>query len=119
METAEDKALQLAYKIVEYCERHLLRHEKENEVTEIVTEAMESFAKEMAVEFLRWYEGEDVNAEYNGELYDEFINPKSITPKDLEDADNTIIKKMKSELGISPTDNAYDLDKTGGHANDV
>ena len=35
---------------------------------------MEQYAKEKAVEFLKWYEGENVNADTNGELYDQF-NP--------------------------------------------
>jgi len=44
--------------------------EKHSDLTGL--ELMEQFAKQQAMEFLAWYEGENVNAEINGELYDDF-----------------------------------------------
>ena len=77
MKTSEEIAVQLSYKIVEYCEHTLSRNQRENQIADLIQEQMESFAKERVIDFHSKSNGQpeilkdiDVNAFYS-RLYDD------------------------------------------------
>ena len=53
MKTSEERAVQLSYKIVEYCEHSLSRNERENQVAKAIKEELDDYAKQKAVEFYK------------------------------------------------------------------